>query len=389
MISFLKFRESFSATAERFGLKLRLPPGVTWATKLRSILFSSKRSDYYLYIADIIKSTKGQLNFKQIFINDAARYKGKSRGHLSAHWYQQFNSSGGNLKQTFSGTLPQEDVELLDALQRLGGLNALEGGFSDLAHNSGVVNKARTQLIATTFAAFAAMMVVVALVLIIPPFTVPTIRNSFSMIPDEDLPASARRLFGFSDFIDAYWFLIFSTAVGIMGLCYWSFSNMTGKMRIFFDKYGFAWSMYRDFQSLRFITSLGSMTKPRGNVTMGLLDAIKLQLRGASRWKRYHVNQMVAMVQGGNASSDIFATGMVDVETYFYLDDLTRSRGFDDALQYVRTRIESRVLKRIQVQSQILSWVLMMTAISVSSYIMLWHYQVIEDLRMSMQMLLN
>ncbi|MDH4602340.1 hypothetical protein JW321_06200 [Pseudomonas syringae pv. papulans] len=385
----MKFKESFSATAERFGLKLQLPSGVTWATKLRSILFSSKRSDYYLYIADIIKSTKGQLNFKQIFINDAARYKGKSRGHLSAHWYQQFNSSGGNLKQTFSGTLPQEDVELLDALQRLGGLNALEGGFSDLAHNSGVVNKARTQLIATTFAAFAAMMVVVALVLIIPPFTVPTIRNSFSMIPDEDLPASARRLFGFSDFIDAYWFLIFATAVGIMGLCYWSFSNMTGKLRIFFDKYGFAWSMYRDFQSLRFITSLGSMTKPRGNVTMGLLDAIKLQLRGASRWKRYHVNQMVAMVQGGNASSDIFATGMVDVETYFYLDDLTRSRGFDDALQYVRTRIESRVLKRIQVQSQILSWVLMMTAISVSSYIMLWHYQVIEDLRMSMQMLLN
>lgn len=389
MISFVKFKSMLFTWAEKAGFQLRLPTGLSWGVKLRSIIFARKRSDYYMYLADIFKSTKGQLNFKKIFSNDVERYKGKTRGHLSAYWNQQFDNSGGNLKRTFLGTLPQEDVELLDSLQRLGGYNALEDGFTDLAHNSGVVNKARAQLIATTFAAFAATMVVVAMVLMIPPFTVPTIRNSFSMIPDEILPESARRLYRFADFIDSYWFLCLVAAVGILGLCYWSFSNMTGKMRVLFDKYGFAWSMYRDFQSLRFITSLGSMTKPRGNVTMGLLDAIKLQLRGASRWKRYHVSQMVEMVQGGNASSDIFSTGIVDEETYFYFDDLIRSRGFDDALQYVRTRIESRVLKRIQIQSTILSWILMMTAISVAAYLMLWHYQVMEDLRMTMQMLLN
>jgi type II secretory pathway component PulF len=363
-----------------------LPPGVTLRVKLASMLFASDRPDYYRYLSDMIMSTEGKVSLKELFQRDVERRKGKLRGYLAAHWDKQFNTFGGKLKQTFEGTLPTEDVEMLNVLQRDGGNGALQTGLNDLAQNAEIVAKARGIIFTSSFAGAVCLVLLGLCVFGVPYYIVPTIKDSFSMVPPENYPASAITLFGFSNFVENYWFLLMVAITTLFVLGYWSFSNLAGPVRLVLDKYGVVWGMHRDFQALRFISSLASMTKRRGTVVIGLKEALLNQMAGASRWKRYHVSKMLSMVRVGNASSDMFATGILDKDMYYFLDDLIESRGFDDALQYVRTRMEDKLIRRISLQSLVLNWVMLLLAIAGMAKLSFLSYQTMDEMRLALQM---
>ena len=146
---------------------------MTVDAKIASILFASKRGDYYTYLADTIAGTRGRKSLIDIFQSDVERYGNSARGKLSAHWIKQFKSGGGSFQRTFAGTLPDEDVAVLDTLLKSGGEKALDGALRDLAENSELISKARILMVTTTLTSIACLVVTTAMVIIVPTYTVP------------------------------------------------------------------------------------------------------------------------------------------------------------------------------------------------------------------------
>jgi len=352
--------------------------------KLWSLYFAPKRADYYRYLADMIKDTKGRSTLKEIFSQDAIRYGGSVRGLLSAHWANRFDQ-GGWLAHTFEGSIPAEDVAFLVTLQQAGGIGALEEGFRDLANNTALVNKARSVAIMTTIASVISLGMLVALVFAMPMITVPKIEEAFTMLPPDQYPAPAASLFAFSAFVSNYWALISVSIAAVAGSCWYSLSHLTGKPRDLLNRYGVIWGMYRDFQSIRFLSGLASIVRKRGNGSNLLREAIEMQSAGASPWKQDQVKAMLKIIDGGHVGAKVFSTGILEPEMEWFLSDMIRSRGMDEGLQFVRARLEERVINRIERKSVIFSWILMLSTICAAAYLMFWHFEAIDSMKSALQ----
>ncbi|NWD56720.1 general secretion pathway protein [Pseudomonas veronii] len=386
----MAIRESLHKIKSYFWSKLGINSASTVSldTRIAAFLFRSKRADYYYYLADVIEGTKGKKSLLDIFLSDAKRYKTSARGKLSLHWATQFDRCGGSLSKTFQTTLPDEDVAALEALQESGGETALESALRDLAANTELVSKAKSIVITTSAVAIACLAMLMVFVIMMPTYIVPKLIAAFSMLPPEYYPSSAASLFSLADFVGDYWALIVFLFVAFIYGCTWSLSNVTGRTRAYLDKYGMAWGLYRDFQSIRFLSFLAAMIKRRGNESTVLLDAVEMQTIGASRWKRYHIDLMLQYIKRGSVGPELFATGIMDKTMEWYIADLIEARGFEDALEFVRDRLKERVLKKITTQSVIISWVVLMSSILLSSWLMFWQMAVIEDMRKALQMFL-
>lgn len=367
----------------------RTVKGLTVDAKVASIIFAGQRGDYYLFLADTIAGTRGRKSLTSIFMSDVERYGTSARGKLSAHWNKQYKSGGGSLQKTFAGTLPSDDVAVLDTLLSTGGEKALENALRDLAENSQLLSKARAIVIAATLAAFICLGMTVTMFIAMPMFTVPKIVESFSMLPLDSYPPSALSLVHLADFVNAYWGTILMVLLVLIAVIIWSLSNATGKLRTFLDKYLFAWGLYRDFQSIKFLSTLAALVRESDKNAVNLKLALEMQLSGASRWKKYHLDKILAYVMRGKVGPEIFTTGIMDQTMEWYISDLIQSRGFSDALLFVKERLKDRVLKRITVQSLIFGWTLILMSIAVSAWLLMWHMSALDDLRQSVWMYMS
>lgn len=363
--------------------------GMTIDAKIASIIFAGKRSDYYMFLADTISGTRGRKSLVDIFMSDVERYGNSARGKLSRHWAKQYRAGGGSLQLTFAGTLPSDDVAVLHTLLRNGGERALENALRDLSENSALMSKARMIMVFTTLAGLVCMAMTLGMFIAMPSYTVPKIIDAFSMLPLDEYPKSAASLVALADFVKDSSVMLVMAAVAIVSVITWSLSYVTGKPREYLDKYGFVWGLHRDFQSIRFLSTLAALVRESDNTAVNLKPALEMQIHGASRWKKYHLNKILSYVRRGKVGPEIFTTGIMDQTMQWYISDLIESRGFSDALQYVKERLKDRVLKRITVQSLVVAWVLLLSSLAVSAYLLAWHYSAIDDLRRSLQLYLG
>lgn len=341
------------------------------------------RADYYRFLADMIEGTQGTKPLIRIFQDDATRFAGAARGRLSARWARQF-ARGGNLARTFSKTLPAADIEVIATAQEQGDEDALQQALRELADNTDLQRKALSIVISTLLASLFSLVALLAMVLLTPGVMVPRLQSAFSLVPPEDWPAIAAKLFRFAEVIDASWLMISMLSIALVAGCFWSLGSLTGPARLFFDRYGLIWGMYRDFQSIRTLSSLATAVSQK-TAAKGLREGLAMQVPGASRWKRHHLEQMLAYVDSGTDNSLIFTTGTLDTDTAWYLQDLIESRGMEDALAFVKTRLETRVIKKLSVQSLVISWVLILGVIAAATGLMLWIYAAIDALSAALQ----
>jgi hypothetical protein len=136
------------------------------------------------------------------------------------------------------------------------------------------------------------------------------------------------------------------------------------------------------------LSTLAALVRESDKTAVNLKPALQMQIKGSSRWKRYHLSRILAMVSRGNVGPEIFTTGIMDKTMQWYIADLVESRGLSEALQYVKVRLKDRVLKKITRQSALLAWAIMALSISVSIYLLGWHMTAIDDLRRALQMYL-
>ncbi|WYX07971.1 hypothetical protein WJ978_18215 [Achromobacter xylosoxidans] len=122
--------------------------------------------------------------------------------------------------------------------------------------------------------------------------------------------------------------------------------------------------------------------KPRAGKAVSIREAIDLQLAGASPWLSHRLLAMHHRLDDAKAGAAVFDVGLLDRETYWYLEDLANgARGLDNALQKTRTRMETTLLKRVEARAQWLRWTVLIISIAAMLGLLIWHYAVIWDLR--------
>jgi type II secretory pathway component PulF len=341
--------------------------------------FRPARADYYEYLADLMAQTGGRKTLRDLFADDATRHGPRTaRGLLAAHWLARYQESGGDLGASFERTLPDEDVLLIRIGQRAGA-GAFEQALYDLAKLTRLVDEARRSFVATTTVGLLALLIALLAIAAIPLFTVPRLKQTFTL-PTEYLYPLTRRLYALADTIGAY---ALSAAVGLVAVGYlgvWSLHSLVGPLRQRLDQWAI-WRLYRDLQGVRFLSSLATLLRRRGNVSTQLREALALQGAGAGPWLRWHVDAMLARVDAGQVGAATFDTGIVDVETFWYLRDMIDTRGLDDGLQRASDRIERRTLGRVARRAAFLRWVLLLGALGLLMSLALWHVAVIQEMK--------
>lgn len=346
--------------------------------------FRRRRADYYEYLAALMAQAEGRKTLHDIFMDDARRYGPRTlRGALSATWAHRYRESGGDLWQTFHGTLPDEDVALLRAAQ-LAGADALTMAFGDVADTTRLLDRARAAFFATLLAALVACCVTLAVLLATPLFTVPELQKTFRAVPADYWGERTRGLFWLAAVLQQRLPLVcLALALGLVFLV-WSLPNLTGRLRHRLDAI-LIWRLYRDFQGIRFLALLGAMLRPRGNLGLPLRDALLAQLRGASAWKTWHLNRMLVLLDDGVMGAATFQTGLLDKETQWFLADMMSVHGVDKGLARARQRLESGVAAAVLRRAQVLRWLLLLSAVGILLAMTLWHFSVIDELRRALQ----
>lgn len=346
--------------------------------------FRAQRADFYEYLGTLMTQTDGRKSLLDILADDARRQgRGSVRGQLSAHWAERYRTAGGDLGSTFAGDLPRDDIALIRVAQ-LAGSRALASGLEDLARTVRLLDEARRGMIATLLSALVACAVMLGVLALVPLATVPSLQQTFRMVPEEYLGVHTRRLYALAATLEVHWPWVLGLGALIVVLVVVSLPNYTGPGRHWLDRRSI-WRLYRDFHSIRFLALLTGLLRPRGGAGMSLRDALLAQWAGANRWLRSHLQGMVERVDDGVSGAEVFATGLLDRDIYGFLSDMVEVHGIDEAVARTGTRIEQQWLGSLLRRATRLRWFLLGVAVVTVLALMFWHYAVIDELRRAMQ----
>lgn len=348
--------------------------------------FNRGRRDYYDYLAALLQGAGGARTLKQIFAADASRYgEQSSRGRLSQRWLQLFQAAGGDLYATWFGVFPLAELAVLRSAQARGN-DTLIGTLGEMSRVLGVLEAARGILRASLLTAVLAMVVTMAMLLAVPGFTVPRLRDSFSVLPLEYHGGAIRSLFRFADFIESGWPFLLPPAMLAFGLFLLSFGRYAGPLRKLLDTLG-PWRVYRHVHAMRFLALLAVALGRGEHEATRLRMALSVQLAGASPWLSSHIEAMLGHVDAGRTGAAVFDTRLLDPPQLWFLDDMIAAGGLVDGLRQCSAWVERHVLGTVARQAVTLRWCLLLMAVLVMVSVALWHYAAIDDLRRGLALL--
>jgi len=347
--------------------------------------FGPVRADYYDYLAALMDATQGRRTIKDIFRQDMSRYGMDSvRGRLSRHWFAAYQRSGGDLYSTWSGSLPQAELNLIRAAQFVGN-DPLVGTLRELAGVLRLMIRARAILSATLWSAAAALAVLLSMLLAVPAFTVPRLMQTFYAVPAEYYGGLTRALLRMSEAIGRQWPLALVLAAGAGALVWWSLPNLCGPLRMKLESIAI-WRIYRYVHTLQFFSALNIVLMRQGASSTQLRTALWLQKAGASRWQLWHIDAMLGRVDTGLTGAGTFDTGLLDRDLFWFLADTVMARGLSAGLALTRQRLEARVLHEVAARAVRLRWCLLLFAVACLLGLGMWHYAVIDELRRSLML---
>ncbi|MDT4829567.1 hypothetical protein FQZ97_629890 [compost metagenome] len=347
--------------------------------RLDAARFRSDRADYYEYLADLIEGMQGRKSLRDIFEDDARRYgQDTVRGRLSQRWAAAYQEAGGDLGAAWSDTLPASECLMLSCVQEEGG--DLPAALRDLARAVRLAEDAWQALVSAAAAGVAAAAVAFTVLCAIPFFTVPRLQQVFMAVPVEDYARLTRALFSLARGLKAWLPLWLVLVFGLAALSLWSLPYFTGPVRARLDRW-LLWRLYRDFQAIRFLSLLAVLVRQHGSADTRLRRALAVQAREAPPWLFAHLQDMLGRIDAGLAGPEIFGTGLLEADTWWYLADMIDALGMEAGLARARQRVEGRLLARVRRQASVLRWSLLIASVSAVLGITLWHYGVIDELR--------
>lgn len=342
--------------------------------------FRADRADYYEYLAALLGGADGRHSLRDILYRDASRYgPGTVRGRLSAHWASICDAHAGDLGQVWSGTLPAQECMVAGAAQAAGAA-ALTQALGELSQVCTLTRQARRESLSTLAAGFVALFVLMATLLAVAYYTVPQLREVFEAVPAAQHGASTRRLFGLSDLLAATWPLFAIGGALICAVWVWSFAAVVPPWRRLVEGIG-PWRLYRDVQATRFLALLDVLLRRHGNLDARLRTALAAQRPYARPWMAWHLDSMLDRIEAGEVGADTFDTGLLDRRLWWFLGDMTLAHGLEAGLRLARERVQSHLLPAVARQASVLRWWILLSVVAQLIALMLWHYQVIDELR--------
>ncbi|WLW63627.1 hypothetical protein RA224_09450 [Achromobacter aegrifaciens] len=341
--------------------------------------FSRQRADWYEYLADIAEDTQGKRTILSILDGDAQRYGRSARGILSAYWAHKIVETG-NIGRTLHGTLPPKEVAEFVSLQSQDQA-VLSSGLRDMAGIVRLNSKLRGILATTLLTSVLAVILLWLVIMVgIPYFSAPMIIDALPAVPRAYLSPYSQAFFDLAEWIRQSGVWLWVTTLVIAIAFQLSFPYLDGPIRRLLDGWG-PYGLYRDVQGIGVISTAATAVKPRTGKTMQLRDAIELQLEGASRWLTGRLQAIQHRLEDSKAGAQVFDVGLMDRETYWYLEDLASTLGLDAALQRTRHRMESVVLKRVEKKANFFRWVILLSAVFAMASILGWHQSVLWDMQ--------
>jgi len=357
----------------------RWPAGRASLLHLDALRFRSHRADYYEYLADLVEGTQGRKSLRDIFEDDARRHgRDTVRGRLSQHWAAAYPEAGGDLGAAWSDTLPAGECLLLSCVQQEGG--DLPTALRDLARAVRLAADAWLALVSAAATGVAAAVVAFALLCAIPFFSVPRLQHVFQAVPAEDYARLTRTLFALARGLKTWLPLLLVLVFGLAALSLWSLPHFTGPFRARLDRW-LLWRLYRDFHAIRFLSLLAVLVRQHGAADTRLRRALAVQARDAPPWLYAHLAAMLERIDAGLTGPEIFGTGLLDADTWWYMADMMDALGMEAGLARARQRVQLRLLARVRRQAAVLRWSLLVSSVAAVLGITLWHYAVIDELR--------
>lgn len=342
--------------------------------------FYGLRIDYYDYLAALLSGLGGRRTLKDVFLNDAIRYKtGSLRGRLSRKWLSTYQRSGGDLYATWEDHLPRTEVVMIRAAQSAGN-DALVKALEELSRVLRLLQDAWRILHGTLWPAALAVCVVTLVSIALPWFTLPRLMDAFVMVPAEYYGRLTRRLLMFADFLDAYYLIVLGAVTVTVWVMFRSLATASGPVRRRFDDFLW-WKVYRHLQALQFLAFLKISLGDDLRHSVQLRSALIRLRAGSSDWLSSHIDMMLARLDQGLAGPETFDTGLFTREQFWFLSDVMTARGLAVGLVLTRNRIQHQILTSVARQAAVMRWVILLGCVAYVMGLALWHYAVIDELR--------
>lgn len=352
--------------------------------------FSAReRIEFYSVLADLLEDTQGRTSILQIFIRDAGRYGRTPRGILSKHWAERFESSGASLREAWSGTLPQEEVSMIGVAEK-GGADATIVALRDLARVGEVVRQSRIEFMATVVVGLVAIVIATTMLLAMPFFFGPYLKQTFGFVPEEYYGKFTRGFFGTASFIESTWFIILGITASLVWWISWALPNWTGPGRAKAENRFLVFKLYRDFRGAIFLAMFASLTKSRGGAVTNQREALAMMETNAAPWLAWKIRMMLSRLDDeGGLDATMLDVGVVDKPVYFLFADIFEARGAAAGLAAAGRRSEERATTTIAGRAKILRWAALFASLGVVIVILTWQNAVVYEFKGAMTAYIN
>jgi type II secretory pathway component PulF len=364
---------------------ISLKPSLPWRVWFAGLQFKSKRAQYYEYLADALTTSPSHRTLLDLFEKDARRQGLKrARGVLTHWWVAQYPQVGGDLSQTWRGSVPRHE-RLIVQMAQVSGHVALATCFKHLSIHLNVMQRAKRTFLSISVSGLVACLMAIIVLGVFPLFTLPHLLKAFSVVPIEYFGTATLALKDWVDLLQGFgWLGVVFLIACLLGVWY-SFGQIHHPWRYRLDSLGI-WRLYRDVQSIHFLSVIAMLLSAGVQRGVSLRDVLLQQYDDANPWLQGHLERMVYQMDIGVDPVEAMNTGLMGQEAWWLFVDLVEARGLNQGLQLTCETIRTKISTDIESSAWGWRWLLLSLSLITVMGVGYWQVLVIEELRQALLM---
>ncbi|MCD4485203.1 hypothetical protein LQR31_12015 [Chromobacterium vaccinii] len=282
--------------------------------------FLKLRAKFY---GDLADSIEDGANPYELFSHKyaLARERGNPMAPLFAYWRQRAASM--NLRGTWEGTVPADDLMVIGSGERGDLPEALRFLARVVKIREGNAKAIKMAVALPIFLLILMSGVQLGVAIGMMPIME-------QIMPAERFPFIGKVLYYLSAAIRDFWFLIYGLPV-LLGFAYfWSLPRWTGPLRNRLDRH-LPYSVYRDLKASEFLVSLAALSQ----ANTAVFDAVMLLERGATPWMRWHLARIRISLTANRSILKAMDTGLFSEEIFDRLSEYSERSNFEDGIRKI------------------------------------------------------
>jgi type II secretory pathway component PulF len=306
--------------------------------------FRKTRAKFYSDFADAIDDGANPF---ELFSRRYARAKARRNPMAPLYAIWRDRASSKNLRKSWEGTIPNEDLIVISAGEK--------GNLAEaLRFLSRVVTLQEQTRAAITGAVVLPIFMSVLLAVIQLGVAYGMMPIMTEIMPPEQFPLVGAGLYAMSGFVANWWPFIYGIPILLVVAVMLSLSRWAGPLRRRVDNFG-PYAVYRDVRAGEFLVALAALTGAKTSV----FDSISLLLPGASPWLRSHLLRMRASLKSESSMVKAMDTGLFNEEIFDRLVEYSGRTNFDAGIRKIGLMTVEEVAESIKARSVTLRSVLL------------------------------